>query len=89
MSLSKDKLHMVNAWSAVRTAYAAVNATQNEPAPEQVAAHAILFLALCRVLNIDPSQLIESAERMTATARMHYSLELRALEQYIAEEINK
>lgn len=87
--LNRDQLNMVPAFDTVQTAYAALSGAQSAPPAQQVMAYAVLFYEACQVLRLDPSEMLDKARRLHATAQDHYSNELRALHLYLSEELNK
>lgn len=78
---------MVSAHSTLKTAYAAVTAAQDSPPGEQVMSFAVLLLQACEVLRLDPSEMLDKAQRVVRHAQDNYSLELRSLQRYIKEEL--
>lgn len=86
---NRDQLNMVPAHATLQTAYASLNGAQSAPTPQQVMGVAVLFHQLCVALSLDPSEMLDKARRVERHAQDHYSLELRALQQYIREEIRQ
>jgi hypothetical protein len=87
--MNRDQLSMVPARDTIQTAYAALSGAQSAPPAQQVMAYAVLFYEACQVLRLDPSQMLDAAQRLHRHAQDHYSVELRALNEYIAKELNK
>lgn len=85
--LNHDNLSMSPAHATVQTAYGALSAIQDAPADQQVASIGVLFLHLCNVLDLDPGQQLDAACRRTFHAREHFSVELKALTDYITHEL--
>jgi hypothetical protein len=85
--VNRDQLSMVPARQTIQTAYAALSGAQSEPPAQQVMAYAVLFAEACQVLRLDPSQALDAARRVTRHAEDNYSLELRALRQFITQEL--
>lgn len=85
--LNKDQLSMVPAHPTMQTAYGALTAVQDATPAAQVMAQALLFVQLCDTLKLDPGQMIDAGRRMSRTAADHYSIELRAMRDYIVNEI--
>ncbi|MFN3914760.1 MAG: hypothetical protein ACK4K3_07555 [Aquabacterium sp.] len=85
--MNPDQMNMVSAHHTLQTAYAAVSAAQDAPPGEQVMSFGVLFLQVCEVLRLDPSEMLDKAARVVRHARDHHSLELRALQNYIREEL--
>ncbi|NCT81938.1 MAG: hypothetical protein GXC94_02230 [Comamonadaceae bacterium] len=88
MPLNRDALFSVNARAAVQSAYAALDGAQALPKPLQVAGFAVLFHETADALGLDPSQLLDMARRIRRDADLNYSLEARALRDYIQKELN-
>jgi len=89
MPLNRDALFSVNARYAVHAAYAALDGAQSLPKSLQVAGIAVLFHEVCDVLQLDPSQLLDMARRVRRDAELNYSLEAKALRDYIQHEIKQ
>jgi hypothetical protein len=82
-----DALNSVPGLQTIQTAYGGVDGMQSSPAPQRVAATAVLFLETCKVLGLDATEMLDKARRITHTAHNQNSLELRALRTYIAKEL--
>jgi hypothetical protein len=88
--LLRSNLPNVRAHDAVTSAYAAVSAVQDMTPARQVAGVALLFVAMCEVAGLDPSQLINASKRRLATEDDDYThTEVAGLRAYIKEEIAK
>lgn len=87
--LNQDQLAMVPAHSTIQTAYAALSGAQSSPVPMQVMGFAVLFNEACLALRLDPSEMLDRARRVARHAEDHFSIELRALRDYIQKELNK
>jgi hypothetical protein len=87
--MNHDQLNMVNARDTVQTAYAALSGAQSAPPAQQVMAYAVLFYEACQVLRLDPSEMLDKARRLHRNAQDHYSVELRALNDYLSKELAK
>jgi hypothetical protein len=61
----RDQLTNASGFMVYRTAYKMVDSMQNEEPGVQVAAAAILFLAICDSLKVCMRDTLESADRMT------------------------
>lgn len=85
--MNLDQMNMVPAFSTVQTAYAALSGAQSSPAPEQVMGFALLFYEVCNELRLDPSEMLDKARRLHRHAQDHFSIELRALTDYISKEL--
>lgn len=87
MNATNQTLSTTSAHDAVTAAYAAVSAIQTMPPAQQVAGAAVLFVALCEVLNLDRSEVMNKAQRMTLVADSYYTTTVRSLREYIKQEI--
>lgn len=87
--MNTDQLSMVPAHQTLQTTYGVLNGVQDAPPAQQVMAMAVAFHEVCSVLRLDPSQMLDAARRVSSVAQQHYSLELRALHQYIRKELDK
>lgn len=85
----KDKLCFVSASDAVRVAYAGIDRLQGERPEHQVAAVCILFKEFSEQLGISPSELIDRASRMANDNDTFFQRELKALRDYITQELRK
>lgn len=77
---------MAPAFHTIQTAYAGVAGMQDSPSPLRLMATAVLFLETCKVLRLDPSEMIDKAHRLTRHAEDHASIELAALRTYLKQE---
>jgi hypothetical protein len=87
--MNRDQLNMVPAFHTIQTAYAALSGAQASPPAQQVMGFAVLFYEACTLLRLDPSEMLDKARRVRRDAEDNYSVELRALHDYINEELNK
>lgn len=87
MNTVLDNLSFTNPHDAVTAAYAQVSATQTMAPHLQVAGAAVLFTNLCAGLDLNPSEVINKAQRLTADADTFYTTTIRALREYIKQEI--
>jgi len=83
-----DKLSFTNPHDAVTAAYQQVSATQTMAPNLQVAGAAVLFINLCEGLGLNPSEVINKAQRLTTDADTFYTTTIRALREYIKQEIH-
>lgn len=71
-------------------AYTQLSSTQDRSPHEQVAGAAILLVSYAQLLGIDISELVGMALRMRKDADMGtFAPEVRALDEYIRNEIRK
>jgi hypothetical protein len=85
--MNKDQLNSVVSFHAVEAAYAAVSAVQAMPKAKQVAGVAVLFAVICEELKLDPSELINKAQRMSKDADGFFTREMKALRDYVQGEL--
>lgn len=84
---ARYQLPTVNALMAVQAAYAAVSAVQTYTPGEQVAALAIALRVAAQHTGIGVGELLDKASRMDAHADTNYTREIRALREYIKNEV--
>lgn len=87
--MNLDQVNSVPAHRTIQTAYAALSGAQADPVPMQVMGIAILFNEMCLALRLDPSEMLDKARRVARHAEDHFSIELRALREYLRKELNK
>lgn len=80
---------MVPARLTIQSAYAALDGAQSHPKPMQVMGITVLFVEVCKGLRLDPSEMLDKARRLTRHAEEHYSVELKALADYIQKELKQ
>ena len=85
--MNRDQLNMVPAKDTIHAAYAALSGAQSFPPPQQVMGAAILFNEMCELLQLDPSEMLDKCRRVRINALDHYSIEMRALQDYIRGEL--
>lgn len=85
--MNTDQLSMVPAHATIQTVYGLISGAQGHPTPQQIAACAVLFNETCLALRLDPSQQLDAARRLARHAEEHFSIELRALREYIRKEL--
>ncbi len=84
-----DKLNGGNCGEVYHQAYRYVDQLQGLPVAVQVQSICILFLHLCRVLKLKVVDVLMKGERIIKEAEQADLVELRALNQYLREEIKK
>ena len=85
--MNNDKRNSVMPFTAVSAAYSALDGVQSLPPHLQVIGVSVLFREFCLQLNLDISQVLNAAERISHDATSNYSEHLRALHMYIANEL--
>ena len=85
--MNRDQLNSVVSFHAVEAAYAAVSALQAMPPAKQVMGAAVLFSVLCEELKLDPSELINKAQRVAKDADGFFTREMKALRDYVKGEL--
>lgn len=85
--MNNDARNSVMPFTAVRAAYTALDGVQSLPPHLQVVGVAVLFRELCIQLNLDISQVLNAAERISHDATSNYSEHLSALHLYIKNEL--
>lgn len=83
-----DRLNAVDPFKTVQSAYAALSGAQRFPAQYQVLGAAVLFIAYCKRLGLDPHALLHKAERIKDDADFAFGYHARALDNYIDGEIS-
>lgn len=82
-----NKLNSINPHAALQAAFQATDAIQQFPKHQQVAGVAVLFNTLCEGLRLDPSDLINKAQRITKHADGFFTREAKALLSYVQGEL--
>lgn len=85
--MNRDKLNSINPLAAVQSAYVAVSAIQGMKPEEQVAGASLLLYVMASNLNLDISQLMDMSQRIRKDADSNYTIEIRALREYVREEL--
>lgn len=85
--MDTDKLNSINPHLAIQAAFQAVDSLQQFPAHQQLAGVAVLFNTVCDGLGIDPSDLINKAQRITKDADGYFTREAKALRDYVQGEL--
>lgn len=89
--MNRDQLHNLDAWTAVRAAFAALDGIQALAPIHQVVGVALLFTAMCDGLGIDPSEIINQSRRRAVDSLNDDGLtqrtEMRALNAYVQGEL--
>ena len=86
---AKDRLSVVPASEAVRAAFVALDTLQTSPPAYQVAAISVLFKEFSEGLGISPSELLDKARRWTADNDTFFQREVKALRDYVQQEVRK
>jgi hypothetical protein len=87
--MNTDKLNFTAPQEAMRATYAAISTLQDFPAHLGVIAAAILIQEMSSVLRIPVSELLDKADRITRDLNDHYQPEIKALREYIKQEMSK
>jgi hypothetical protein len=88
--MNTDRLNSTNAHHVAVTAFSLLNAVQDKPKQMQINSVAVLFKVFSEELKgQDVNSLLTRADMILADADMFYHAEVRALRDYINEEINK
>lgn len=85
--MNKDQLNSVSSIEVLRDVVAIVDRIQDYPGSRQVAAVAVTFRIYSEVLGIDPSELINKAQRIVKDADTFFTREAKALRDYVREEV--
>jgi hypothetical protein len=85
--MNTDKLNSIISFHAIDGAYAAVSAIQGFEKHKQVAGAAVLFTVICEELGLNPSELINKAQRIARDADTFYAVEAKALRAYVKGEL--
>ena len=88
-SLDKHKLHSIHPQKAVTAAYQAVSSLQDFPPHEQLAGIALLLHVMALNTNTDVSQLLQASQRIAGDADSNYTTTIRALREYVRQELTK
>jgi len=84
---ARYQLPIVNPLLAVQAAYAAASALQDYTPGEQVAGVAVLLNVMSERTGVSLSELLDKAQRMEKDADTNYTREIRALREYVKEEL--
>lgn len=89
--MNLDRLNSLPSHIACRAAFAALDSIQGLPTEERMAGVAMLFTEFCRGCDLDPSQLINQAQRradaMLLTEGVTQHTEMSALRAYVKGEM--
>jgi len=85
--MNKDRLNSVAPIRAIQQAYAVADRLQDMPSEEQVVALAVAFQLYAEVLRLDPSELLNKAQRIVNDGDTHYTREAKALRDYVQQEV--
>jgi hypothetical protein len=83
----RDHINGADPALVVQAAYAALSGAQSLRPHHQILGAALLFRAMCANLKLDASQLLSQAERIEKDADQYWAAEVRALRQFIQEEL--
>jgi hypothetical protein len=86
---TKDQLNGINAHKAVEIAYDTISFLQQHKAHEQVAGLAVLMKVMADRTGVSVSELLSKAERIERDADTFFRREIKALRDYIDQEITK
>lgn len=84
---ARYQLPSVNPLTVVQAAYNAASSLQTFTPGEQVAAAAVLLKVMSERTGVSISELLNKAERMEKDADTNYTREIRALREYVKEEL--
>jgi hypothetical protein len=87
--MNEDARNSVMPFSVLNSAFTVLDGAQSLPPHHQVMGVAVLFREICRRLNLDVSQVLNAAERISRDADSNYSHHLGALHAYIDNEIKR
>lgn len=87
--MNNDSRNSVMPFKALHAAFTALDGVQMLEPHMQVIGLSVLFREMCVRLNLDVSQVLNAAERISRDADSHYTLHLRALHAYIDNEIKR
>lgn len=85
--MNNDLRNSVQRFPALNAAFTALDGVQSLPPHLQVVGVAILFRQLCIRLNLDISQVLNAAQRVTHDGDSNFTAHLRALNDYIDNEL--
>jgi hypothetical protein len=66
-----------------------INAVQDDRKSDQLAGAAVLFKTMCDEFQADPREILSKTDLMIRDANLYYRAEVRALGDYIREELLK
>jgi len=87
--MNTDRINAADPTQVLHAAYAALSGAQDLTPEIFILGVAVLFRETATILRLDHSELLAKAERITRDADTHYFSNVRALRQYITEEIRK
>ena len=85
--MNQDLLNSVNAKDAIQAAYAALSGVQGGRPADMVMGSAILAINIAKRCGLNVRELLAQAERVSKDADTHYNPEVRALNQFVDEQI--
>lgn len=80
-------LSITPTFEATRAAYAALSGAQTHRPNAQVMGFAVAFLVTCEELGLTPSEVLNKASRLAREADVHYAPQVRALREYVRNEL--
>lgn len=87
--MNVDKLNSNHAHHVANVAFQTVDALQDHPKETQINAIAVLYKLLTEEFGLNHSEILARADRIIKDANMYYRAEIRALRDYIREEIKR
>ena len=84
-----DKLNSTNPSEAMQVTYAALDRLQDFPSHLSLIAVSILLREMSAVLQLPVSELLDKAARVTSDLNEHYQPEIKALREFIKQEMKK
>ena len=87
--MDKHKLTSIHPQAAVTAAYQAVSSLQDFPPHEQLAGVSLLFHMMTQNTNTDVSQLLNASQRIAGDADSNYTTTIRALREYVRQELTR
>lgn len=85
--MNLDQLNCAHPREVLLSAYAALSGAQDAAPADQVLGAAVLFLTFCEELKLDPSDMLVRAGKIRRDADNHYFANVRALREFIRNEI--
>lgn len=85
--MNHDSLNSMTAPAALEAAFVVLDGLQGEAKHKQVIGITLLFSLMCERLNLDISEMLDKAQRMTHDANTNYHAHLHALRMYIDNEL--
>ncbi|WAW09977.1 hypothetical protein NB640_12275 [Oxalobacter vibrioformis] len=85
--MNRDSLNMVRPPEVVTAAYSLINTIQNIPKHDAVHALSLLMREVSSMLGVPVGELLNRADRIVGDLNTHYHSEIRALREYIKNEM--